>query len=99
MEISPDPMDVLPRFCGLLGEKDAVSLLDSDSVTRKFIVRRKSGCGTAVFLELGQHKERDGLSGPGCADFVILPAVVTFWCETVRVRAKEIENLPSTLSV
>jgi len=35
--------NTLPRFCRLLGEKDAVSLLDSDSVAGKLVIRRKSG--------------------------------------------------------
>ena len=40
-------------------------------------------------LELGKYEEGVGASRPGCADFVILPAVVTFWREMVRVQVKE----------
>ena len=34
------------------------------------------------------YEERNRCSRPGCADFVILPVVVTFWCKTMRVLNK-----------
>lgn len=51
-----------------------------------------------VVLELGQYEERIRWSGPGCADFVTLPVVVTFWYETMSLSRKG-EMLPGTLSV
>jgi len=47
---------LLPRFCGLLGEQDAVPLLESDPVARKFIIRRESGWMCRFcYLARGRH--------------------------------------------
>ena len=93
----------LHRLTGELRQQHPITLFDSNTMPREFIIRREASCNILKKMLALSHlyrcwgdSQREKKNAPGCADFVIDPASVTFYIPH-EFRACKSENYESHL--